>query len=56
MADTDTLDRATTRKAQVASLPPGDSGRGFARLPQALMTALRLGLLEAPDAPKFQDT
>ena len=40
MADTDTLDRATTRKAQVASLPPGDSGRGFARLPQALMTAL----------------
>jgi transitional endoplasmic reticulum ATPase len=40
MADTDTLDRATTRKVQVASLPPGDSGRGFARLPEKLMEAL----------------
>ena len=40
MADTETLDRASTRKVQVASLPPGDSGRGFARLPEALMTAL----------------
>ena len=40
MADTDTLDRAKSRKVQVASLPPGDSGRGFARLPETLMTAL----------------
>jgi transitional endoplasmic reticulum ATPase len=40
MADTETLDRAKSRKVQVASLQPGDSGRGFARLPEALMTAL----------------
>jgi transitional endoplasmic reticulum ATPase len=40
MADTETLERAKSRKVQVASLPPGDSGRGFARLPEALMTAL----------------
>ena len=33
MAETDTIDRAKTRKVQVASLPPADSGRGFARLP-----------------------
>src|SRR5436305_11352604 len=42
MADTDTIDRAKTRKVQVASLPPADSGRGFARLPDALMEALGL--------------
>src|SRR5918998_3435501 len=40
MADVETLDRTGTRRVQVASLPPGDSGRGFARLPEALMTAL----------------
>ena len=40
MAETDTLERAKSRKAQVASLPPGDSGRGFARLPETLMEAL----------------
>jgi transitional endoplasmic reticulum ATPase len=40
MADTDTIDRVTSRKVQVASLPPGDSGRGFARLPQSTMDAL----------------
>src|SRR5918998_1457199 len=40
MADTDTLDRAKSRKVQVASLPPGDSGRGFARLPEPLMDDL----------------
>ncbi|MFL6741613.1 MAG: AAA family ATPase, partial [Sphingomicrobium sp.] len=40
MAETDTIDRVSSRKVQVASLPPGDSGRGFARLPQSLMTAL----------------
>ena len=37
MAETETIDRAKTRKVQVASLPPGDSGRGFARLPEKLM-------------------
>src|SRR6476469_1486751 len=42
MAETDTIDRATTRKLQVASLPPADSGRGFARLPDTLMQALDL--------------
>ena len=40
MAETDTMDRVTSRKVQVASLPPGDSGRGFARLPQTTMEAL----------------
>ena len=40
MAETDTIDRVTSRKVQVASLPPGDSGRGFARLPQTTMDAL----------------
>ena len=40
MADTDTAERVTTRKVQVASLPPGDSGRGFARLPATLMQEL----------------
>ncbi|MEO6224409.1 MAG: CDC48 family AAA ATPase [Sphingomicrobium sp.] len=42
MAETDTIDRATSRKVQVASLPPADSGRGFARLPDKLMTELGL--------------
>ena len=42
MADTDTMERATSRKLQVASLPPADSGRGFARLPDTLMDALGL--------------
>jgi len=37
MPDTDTIDRVKSRKVQVASLPPGDSGRGFARLPESLM-------------------
>ena len=40
MAETDTLERAKSRKVQVASLPPGDSGRGFARLSETLMKAL----------------
>ena len=39
MAETDTIERVTTRKVQVASLPPADSGRGFARLPENLMNA-----------------
>src|SRR3954469_5170060 len=42
MAETDTIDRAKTRKVQVASLPPADSGRGFARLPDPLMDDLGL--------------
>jgi transitional endoplasmic reticulum ATPase len=42
MAETDALDRITSRKVQVASLPPADSGRGFARLPDTLMDALGL--------------
>src|SRR6476620_6464907 len=40
MAEVETLDRAKSRKVQVASLPPGDSGRGIARLPEKLMKAL----------------
>ena len=43
-----------------ANLPPCQSGAyklyeklGAANRAQALMTALRVGLLEAPDAPKF---
>ncbi|HEX6072328.1 MAG TPA: AAA family ATPase, partial [Sphingomicrobium sp.] len=40
MPETDTIDRVKSRKVQVASLPPGDSGRGFARLPAGLMSAL----------------
>jgi transitional endoplasmic reticulum ATPase len=40
MAETDTLDRAKSRKVQVASLSTGDSGRGFARLSQNQMDAL----------------
>src|SRR5881398_2056651 len=42
MADTDTIDRVKSRKVQVASLPPADSGRGFARLPDKLMEELSL--------------
>jgi len=42
MPDTDTIDRVKSRKVQVASLPPADSGRGFARLPDGLMDELGL--------------
>src|ERR671916_2085076 len=42
MADTETLDRAKSRKVQVANLPPADSGRGLARLPARLMKQLGL--------------
>ena len=42
MPETDTIDRTATRKVQVASLPPADSGRGFARLPDKLMDELGL--------------
>ena len=42
MPDTDTIDRVKSRKVQVASLPPADSGRGFARLPDSLMDELGL--------------
>ena len=42
MADTDTIDRVKSRKVQVASLPPADSGRGFARLSDGLIEELGL--------------
>src|SRR5947199_7448232 len=42
MPEADTIDRTVSRKVQVASLPPADSGRGFARLPDKLMDELGL--------------
>ncbi|MEO7564342.1 MAG: CDC48 family AAA ATPase [Sphingomicrobium sp.] len=42
MAETETIDETKARRLQVASLPPGDSGRGIARLPDAAMKALGL--------------
>jgi transitional endoplasmic reticulum ATPase len=42
MPEAATIDRVTSRKVQVASLPPADSGRGFARLPDRLMDELGL--------------
>src|SRR6476620_11745930 len=42
MPEVDTIDRVKSRRVQVASLPPADSGRGFARLPDRLMDDLGL--------------
>ena len=42
MPEADILDRVKSRRVQVASLPPADSGRGFARLPDKLMDDLGL--------------
>ncbi len=42
MADTDVAERPRTMRVQVANLPPGDSGRGIARLPAKLMKDLGL--------------
>jgi transitional endoplasmic reticulum ATPase len=42
MPEADTIDRVKSRRLQVASLPPADSGRGFARLPEGLMHDLGL--------------
>ncbi len=42
MPDADTIERVKSRKVQVASLPPADSGRGFARLSDVLMAELGL--------------
>jgi transitional endoplasmic reticulum ATPase len=42
MPEADTIDRVKSRRVQVASLPPADSGRGFARLPDGLMDDLGL--------------
>ena len=42
MPEADTIDRVAARRIQVASLPPADSGRGFARLPDRLMDDLGL--------------
>ena len=42
MPEADTIERLKSRRVQVASLPPADSGRGFARLPDRLMDDLGL--------------
>ena len=42
MVETDVAERPKTRRVQVANLPPGDSGRGIARLPAKLMKDLGL--------------
>ena len=42
MADTEVAERPKVRRVQVANLPPGDSGRGIARLPAKLMEDLGL--------------
>src|ERR1700741_4711843 len=42
MPEADTIDRVKSRKVQVASLAPADSGRGMARLPDKLMDELGL--------------
>jgi len=42
MPEADIIDRVKSRRVQVASLPPVDSGRGFARLPDKLMDDLGL--------------
>ena len=42
MDEADTIERVKSRRVQVASLPPADSGRGFARLPDKLMDDLGL--------------
>ena len=42
MAETDVAERPKTRRVQVANLPPGDSGRGIARLPAKLMDDLSI--------------
>jgi transitional endoplasmic reticulum ATPase len=42
MPEADTIDRVKSRRVQVASLPPADSGRGFARLPEKLLRDLGL--------------
>jgi transitional endoplasmic reticulum ATPase len=42
MPEADTIERVKSRRVQVASLPPADSGRGFARLPDRLMDDLGL--------------
>ncbi len=42
MADSETAERTSGHRVQVANLPPADSGRGVARLPIKLMEALGL--------------
>ena len=42
MAETDTLERTKTVRLQVASLPPAEGGRGFARLSATAMQELGL--------------
>jgi len=42
MPEADTIGQVKSRRLQVASLPPADSGRGFARLPEGPMHDLGL--------------
>jgi transitional endoplasmic reticulum ATPase len=42
MPEADVAERPKTRRIQVANLPPADSGRGFARMPEKLMESLGL--------------
>ena len=42
MAETETLERTTTVRVQVANLPPMEGSRGFARLPASAMQSLGL--------------
>ena len=42
MPETDTIERTSTRRLQVANLAPGDLGSGFARVPMKVMQALGL--------------
>jgi transitional endoplasmic reticulum ATPase len=42
MPETDTIERTSTRRLQVANLAPGDLGSGFARVPVKVMQALGL--------------
>src|SRR5437763_3486096 len=42
MPEADVIERVQSRRVQVASLPPADSGRGFARLPDRIMDELGL--------------
>ena len=42
MPETDTIERTSTRRLQVANLAPGDLGSGFARIPLNVMQTLGL--------------
>ena len=42
MSETETIDKTRAGRLQVASLPPADSGRALARLPESMMKSLGL--------------